>query len=127
MHKGRPPPKPPRLPLATAAKTSILAVMMADALANGRADPAFDAHKVPIATWALALWEAWLPTNVLEQRMDAAITTLNNAKTTRSEVKGPAAAMVATAAGIGWQTIISTTLITDLGDVLDLHLDPPPR
>ena len=38
-----------------------LALMMADASANGRADPAFDAHKLPIATWALAIWEAWLP------------------------------------------------------------------
>ena len=33
--------------------------------------------------------------------------------------------MVATAARIGWQTVNSTTLITDLGEILDLRLDPP--
>ena len=38
-----------------------LALIMADAANNGRADPAFEAHKAPIATWALAIWEAWLP------------------------------------------------------------------
>ena len=32
-----------------------LALVMADASNNGRADPAFDAHKIPIATWALAI------------------------------------------------------------------------
>jgi len=32
-----------------------LALMIADASASGRADPAFDAHKLPIATWALAI------------------------------------------------------------------------
>ena len=43
-----------------------LALMIADACASGRADPAFDAHKVPIAAWALAVWEAWLPALVLD-------------------------------------------------------------
>ena len=52
-----------------------LALMMADASASGRADPAFDAHKVPIATWALAVWEAWLPAQVLEQLTTSAIET----------------------------------------------------
>ena len=79
-----------------------LALVMADAPASGRADPAFDAHKVPIATWAMAVWEAWLPANVLEQLTKAAITTLSLAKNVWSKVKGPAAAMVATATRIGW-------------------------
>ena len=48
-----------------------LAPIMADASNNGRADHAFDAHKIPIATWALAVWEAWLQTEVLEQLIDA--------------------------------------------------------
>ena len=102
-----------------------LALMMADASANGRADPAFDAHKVPIATWALAVWEGWLPTAMIEQLANTAITTLGKAKNVWAKVKGPAAALVATAARIGWQTVNATTLITDRGDVLDLRLDPP--
>ena len=42
-----------------------LALIMADAANNGRGDPAFEAHKSPIATWALAVWETWLPEKVL--------------------------------------------------------------
>ena len=54
--------------------------MMADASANGRADPGFDAHKLPIATWALAIWEAWLPQPMSEQLIASVINTLRNAK-----------------------------------------------
>ena len=57
-----------------------LALLIADASANGRADPAFDAHKVPIATWALAVWEGWLTTPMLEQLAATAITSLEKAK-----------------------------------------------
>ena len=60
---------------------------MADASASGRADPAFDAHKVPIATWALAVWERWLPIPMLNQMMTSAIPTLRNAKRVWAMVK----------------------------------------
>ena len=102
-----------------------LALTMADASANGRADPAFDAHKVPIATWALAIWESWLPRGILERMTKDAINTLRAAKNVWAKVKGPAAAMVATAARIGWQTLNATTLITDLGEIVDMTMDPP--
>ena len=102
-----------------------LALMMADASASGRADPAFDAHKVPIATWALAVWETWLPIPMLNQMMASAIPTLRNAKRVWAMVKGPAAAVVATAARIGWQILNATQIWTDVGHLLDLSLDPP--
>ena len=57
-----------------------LALIIADASATGRADPAFDAHKILTATWALAVWEAWLPPEVLTQLFNAAIFALKAAK-----------------------------------------------
>jgi ribonuclease HI len=102
-----------------------LALTMADASASGRADPAFDAHKVPIATWALAIWESWLHRGMLERITNDAINMLRAAKNVWAKVKGPAAAMVATAARIGWQTLNATTLVTDLGEIVDMTVDPP--
>ena len=101
-----------------------LALTMADASANGRADPAFDAHKVPIATWALAVWEEWIPMAMLERITNDAINSLRKAKSVWATVKGPAAAVVATAARIGWKMVSAATVITDQGVSLDLRLDP---
>ena len=102
-----------------------LTLMMADASANGRADPAFDAHKAHIVTWAFAVWETWLPIPLLEQLMANAIPTLRNARRVWAMVKGPAAAVVATVARIGWQMLNATQVLTYVGHMLDLKLDPP--
>ncbi len=37
------------------------ALMIADGGVKGRADPAFDAHDLPIGQWAEAVWLQWLP------------------------------------------------------------------
>ena len=112
-------------PAGTCGQDLDLALMVADASASGRADPAFDAHKLPTATWALAIWETWLPTQMSEQLMATAISALSNAKRVCAKVKDPAAAVVATAARIGWRVVSATRMSTDLGAVLDLRLDPP--
>ena len=74
---------------------------------------------------ALAIWEAWLPQPMSEQLMISAINTLRGAKRIWCKVKGPAAAVVATAARIGWRVVSATRMVTDLGTVLDPRLDPP--
>ena len=38
-----------------------IALMVADGGPNGKADPAFDAHTLPIGEWARAVWEERLP------------------------------------------------------------------
>ena len=49
-----------------------LALMLADESEGGRADPAFDAHMMPIGQWSLAVWESWLPLNGLYQLINVA-------------------------------------------------------
>ena len=44
-----------------------MALILADGSAKGQADPAFDAHVLPIGEWANVVWENWLPTNSLER------------------------------------------------------------
>ena len=41
-------------------KTPDMVLHVADA-SGGTVDPAFDAHVLPIKTWALALWQRWQP------------------------------------------------------------------
>ena len=62
---------------------------------------------------------------MLGQMMTSAIPPLRNAKCVWAMVKGPAAAVVATAARIGWQVLNATQILTDVGHMLDLRLDPP--
>ena len=38
-----------------------VALMLADEDARAGADPAFDAHLMPIGDWATAVWEGWMP------------------------------------------------------------------
>ena len=38
-----------------------LALIMADGSTNGRTDPAFPAHALPIGFWAMAVWNGWMP------------------------------------------------------------------
>ena len=51
--------------------------------------------------------------------------TLTCAKRPWEAVKGPAAAMVATAARLGWTAIDELTLITDMGEEIVMSKDPP--
>ena len=44
-----------------------LALILADENARAGADPAFDAHSMPIGDWSTAVWEAWMPEPALER------------------------------------------------------------
>ena len=66
-----------------------------------------------------------MPALFLEQLVATSISTLKNVKRIWDKVKGLAAAVVATAARKGWQVVNATTMITDIGKVPDLRIDPP--
>ena len=104
-----------------------MALVLADGTAKGRADPAFDAHALPIGQWAQAVWHRWLPLpalNKIAAKAKLAVRLLQPSQLWRN-VKGPAAAMVASAQRIGWTVCDATRLITDLGISLNLTNDPP--
>ena len=102
-----------------------LALLMADGSKTGRADPAYDAHALPIGEWAMAIWECWLPIRSLQRIVDDAVNRLNGAKNKWAVCYGPGAAMVMTCRRLGWTVRSATKLITDTGELLDLILDPP--
>ena len=78
------------------------ALMIADGGPSGRADPTFDAHDLPIGQWAEAVWLKWLPQRSLLMLVASAKVRLVGAARVWAKVFGPAAAMVATCARIGW-------------------------
>ena len=47
-----------------------LALMLADGSESGRADPAYDAHEGPIRSWAMAIWEGWIPRESLTRLVE---------------------------------------------------------
>ena len=53
---------------------------LADENARAGADPAFDAHIIPIGDWATAVWEAWMPERAMERLAAKAKNKLRNAK-----------------------------------------------
>ena len=102
-----------------------LALTLADENARAGADPAFDAHIMPIGDWATAVWEHWMPERAMERLAAKAKKKLKRAKSPWATVKGPAAPMVASCQRLGWTVVSSTELRTDQGETLFLHLDPP--
>ena len=102
-----------------------MALILADDSRSGRADPAFDAHILPIVSWAKAVWHTWMPHRALEQMVVAANATLGKATSVWQHVRGPAAATVASAWRLGWQVHAHDSITTDLGRQLNLTLDPP--
>ena len=93
-----------------------LALMLADENAKPGADPAFDAHLMPIGDWATAVWESWMTERAMERLVAKAKQTLREAKNVWAKVKGPAAAMVASCQRLGWTVVSSTELRTDQGE-----------
>ena len=102
-----------------------LALMLADGSAKGNADPAFDAHVMPIGDWARAVWEERLPRSTLNRLAAQAKLKLVRARNVWSKVTGPGTVLVATCARIQWVVIDGTLLRTDTGAELDLKIDPP--
>ena len=72
--------------------------------AAGQLDPAYVAHKRPIAAWAAAVWESKVPTGILglaARRAMAKVQAATPASIWR-QVAGPAAATAASMQRIGW-------------------------
>ncbi len=92
---------------------------------DGTLDPAFDAHVLPIQTWAPACWEHWQPTDALCSAMRHASSKILVNRPVWNKVSGPASAAVATAARIGWTFIDGLTITSDDSQVYNLIVDPP--
>ena len=102
-----------------------IALMLADGGPKGNADPAFDAHSLPIGEWARAVWEERLPRPAMMALAAQAKLQLIRAKRIWATVTGPGAAMVASCARLKWTVVNAMRLKTDTGIILDLTLDPP--
>ncbi len=94
--------------------------------ASGTLDPAFDAHVLPIQTWATAWWERWRSVATMPQALAEAILKLNGATGSPWRgVTGPVTTLVASALRIGWIFASTSILVDDLGEFFDISLDPP--
>ena len=102
-----------------------LALLIADGNGSGRADPAFDAHMIPIGEWAMAVWEEWLPTASLQRLVDDATLRLEHAKRPWASCYGPGASLVMTCKRLEWTVRDARHLVTHDGVELALHIDPP--
>ncbi len=103
-----------------------LVLIAADAdAAHGSADPAFAAHVGPLRAWAEAVWEGWFPLATMDLTIARARCRLVKARRVWSAVHSPAAAVLATAARIGWDFASATKVTTHDGLLLDLAVDSP--
>ena len=110
---------------ATAGKQPRMVLAAADARLGHRADPAFAAHAEPIGYWAAAVCDNLMPRRRMANSVMAAKRVLTCAKRPWAAVKGPAAAMVASAARLGWTIIDALTTVTDAGEEIVMNRDPP--
>ncbi len=102
-----------------------LALALADGSDSQRVDPAFDAHAGPIGRWADAIWHGWNSRRSMDLAIDRARARVARAAKPWLVVNGPAAAVVVTAARIGWTFRSSQEVVTDQGHTIHLDLDPP--
>ena len=102
-----------------------LALILAEEGPTGCADPAFDAHVLPIHAWALAAWQRWLPLASMDLLLDDAHSKFAAAKSIWQHVKGPGAATLATIRRLNWTAESAVAFTTDAGRKLNLQLDPP--
>ena len=102
-----------------------LALVVADGSKKGRADPAYDAHSLPIGEWAMAIWEGWTSISSLQCVVKDATARIEKATSKWSVCYGPGAAFVLTCARLKWTISSATVVITDVGEVLNMVLDPP--
>ena len=102
-----------------------LALMLADGNKSGKADPAYDAHGLPIGEWAMAVWEGWENPSAMQLTLDHAERRFKAAKNQWSVTYGPGAAYLLTCRRLEWKVLSAVTVVTDQGNTLDLRLDPP--
>jgi len=102
-----------------------MALVIADGGPNGRADPAYDARSLPLGEWAMAVWENWKPISSMQLVIDDAKQRIEKTRNKWAVCYGPGAALVMTCKRIEWTILSATRFITDLGQHLDLQVDPP--
>ena len=78
-----------------------IALMLADGSSKGRADPAFDAHMMPIGEWAMACWGNWVTDSAMDAIVKAAKGMVVAAKNQWARVCGQGAAMVMSCMRLG--------------------------
>ena len=100
-------------------------LMLTDGGPKGKADPAFDAHELPIGQWAMAVWETWQPRCTMIRTVAVKLPILLRAPRPWSRVYGPAAAFITTCARLRWTVIDVFNVVTDQGQPLNLTVDPP--
>ena len=110
---------------AAGGKSSQVVLYVADG-ASGTLDPAFDANVLPLQMWALAHWQSWVPVQKLEAAMQQALADHPpDQPTAWRRVAGPVSALVAAIRRLGWAIGNHRQFRTDVGEQLDLLLDPP--
>ena len=95
---------------------------------DGRLDPAFLAHTLPIATYANAWWEEWVTKGELTDAFTTAADIFHSLPYDACAwryVKGPVAAAIVSAARLGWTFLSATAVRTDTGQIWDLEADSP--
>jgi len=101
-------------------------VLYMNDVAGATADPAYDAHVLPLKHWALACSQGWQPRKTLEGSLYAAVARLRGATRSVWDVAaGPAAGVAATVWRLGWAIRDAFTYVDDLGDVVDFVRDSP--
>jgi hypothetical protein len=109
----------------TAGKKPTLVMNTLSAISPG-ADPAYEAHILPIKGWATAWWEHWSDQQQMHSTFDAAVAKLAEASNSGwQRVTGPAAATAASARRIGWMSTSAWQGTDDIGDDWDFKVDPP--
>jgi len=102
------------------------AVLLALDSCGATADPAFDAHALPLRTWALAYWQQWQAPVVLDAALCAAVASLQAAaRTPWDKVAGPVSALVASVWRLGWSIISPQVFRDDLGRTIDVTIESP--
>lgn len=65
-----------------------IALIFADGGPKGKADPAFDAHMMPICEWAMVCWEGWTIDGAMDTIFKAAKIMVKSVKTDELECVG---------------------------------------
>ena len=89
-------------------------------------DPSIAGNVLPFRSWASAWWETWMQREALTKAFQAAKCRLASVKGSPwNMVAGPAAALAATCQRLGWDSVDGKRFTDDLGDEVDMALDPP--
>ena len=101
-------------------------VMQAFSPLTTAVDPSSAANLMPIKSWACAWWDNWAPHRAMTTAYRKTSARLAKVRGSAwSTVAGPVATLIATCKRIGWSSSDGRVFTDDLGDVVDVALDPP--